>query len=90
MQQNPELDCQANRQMIAEDAKWNDRTVQESISALGNQLAFNQDVADKHTAQQLAAEREQLIDLLARNHSLSPLAQDQYRNTTLKRKTRIK
>jgi hypothetical protein len=88
--QNPGYDCIANRQAIAErlsqqQEHMNTDSVAQAFNELHQSLAFNSEIYEEHVQQQLAAEREQLIDLLARNHSLSPLAQDQYRNTTLKR-----
>jgi len=83
--ENPAQNCKANEQMILERLSWSDETVEQAVAALGNQLAFNQEVHEEHISQLEQQEREQLVDLLARNHSLSPMAQQMYRNGTLKR-----
>jgi hypothetical protein len=64
MKQHPALDCTANRRFIADHIHQNYGTVEQAVSALGNQLAFNQDVADEHAAQKQTQEREDRKDFL--------------------------
>lgn len=87
MLQNPAYDCAANRQLIQDHIRKHYGTVEQAVSALYRQLAFSQDVADEISAQQETIEREELVDLIARNYSLSPHAQAHYRETVLKRAT---
>jgi hypothetical protein len=79
MKQNPALSSDANRQMILERINWSHETVQEAVSALGNQLSFNQEVADEHQQQQAMQARESLIEELVQDHSSLSWNQNIYR-----------
>jgi hypothetical protein len=72
--ENPAYDCEANRQLIAQRVRETHETVQQAVSAL--QLAFNQEVADEHTAQKEAVEREELARYISKVYSLAPYGQE--------------
>ena len=79
MQANPGFECGANRALILQRVQRTNESVHQAAVALGNQLAFNQEVADEIKAQSEAQERPGLIEEIVLDHSLVRATQDNYR-----------
>lgn len=76
MRAHPELNCIANRNLIAEYIQKNYGTVEQAVTALADRLAVYQDIADEQLAQQQAQERASLIEEIVADYSPSQFAQD--------------
>lgn len=62
IRENPAYDFQANREIILERVHQTHETVQQAVTALHNQLAFNQEVYDADSAKKEAEERVALTE----------------------------
>jgi type IV secretory pathway VirJ component len=66
---NPAYAFQANRRLILERIRETRETVQQAVSALHNQLAFNQEIANEQITKNEATERAVLIAEIALDYS---------------------
>jgi hypothetical protein len=80
MEQNPGYDCLANRQMLVQQMEQNYQSVEQAVSVLRNQLAFNAGIAAEHSAHLEQQERSQMVEIIVRDYSHNSGVQDQQRN----------
>lgn len=76
MTENPWYDCAANRQMIAQRVHETYETVQQAVSVLQNQLAFDRAIFDEVSAQAEVEERAALIEEIALDFSADKSTQE--------------
>jgi hypothetical protein len=67
--ENPAYNFESNRQFILQRIRDTRETVQQAVSALHSQLAFNEEIANEQIAQNEAKERAALIEEIALDYS---------------------